>query len=366
MSEDNHEMVVHSEAGLAETATAAQAAQATAMVQARFTLARRFRRNDDDVRTALKRECARPAFAAVARYSRPVGKKKEVNPETGEETGRWVDSFAEGPSIRFAEAATRHMGNIDCGSLSLHDDKDKRIVRVYAMDLESNASFQKDITVPKTVERRSLKKGQVPLGKRKNSYGEDVYIVRAEDSEHAVREAAEISKALRTLLLRLVPGWILDECERTIRETLENEDQRDPDAARLGIIDGFAKLGVKAADLAAFLGHDVTAFSSAELLELRAIGTTIRDGEATWTEVLAARNPAAVAQGSEKDPAAKRAAEVAEKVKGRVDKLRKGAGATAPEAEKGTVAPVATPAPSTATSQAGEPAKRAREPGEEG
>lgn len=318
MSEST-ELVPHQDDTLtAETATHAQSAQAVALVQARFTLARRFPRDLDDVRVALLKECKRPGFAAVARYARPVGGGK----------------VAEGPSIRFAEAAARHMGNMDAGVATLHDDADKRIVRVAAMDLETNAAFSKDLTIAKTGERRHLKSGQKPLGYRTNSFGDQVFIVRLEDSEIPVKENAEVSKVLRVLLLRLIPGWLLEECEAAIVRTLSDADAKDPDAARRALVDAFASVGVKAADLAAYLKHDLDGCSPAELVRLRAIFATIKDGETTWSEIVAAERGGEEAQ---KDPkAAELQKKVAEKVAAMKGKAQKTAGSAQPASNPAT------------------------------
>ena len=120
-----------------ETSVTAVAAQAKAAVEARFLVALHRPRDIDVVRSRLLKDCKRPRFAEVARYRRPVGKKK-VN-------GRWEDSYAEGPSIRFAEAALRHMGNIDIANPTIYDDSEKMIVRVTATDLETNATLAQDM-----------------------------------------------------------------------------------------------------------------------------------------------------------------------------------------------------------------------------
>ena len=129
----------------AETAVSAVAMQARAQVEARFLMAVHRPRDLDVVRVKLLKECTRPGFAEAARYKRPVGSKKN------ERTGAWEEAFIEGPSIRFAEAAIRAMGNIDIQSPTIYDDGRSRIVRVVVTDLEANATYSLDITIEKTV-----------------------------------------------------------------------------------------------------------------------------------------------------------------------------------------------------------------------
>lgn len=255
-----------------ETASAAMSSQARARVEARYVMALRRPRDMDTVRVGLLKECKRPTFAEVAIYRKPVGR-----------------GFVEGPSIRFAEAAVRAMGNIDVDTPVLYEDDIKRIVRVTVTDLEANATYSTDITVRKIVERKRVKKGQTVLGTRENSYGEMVYIVEASEDELQIKTAALVSKAVRNNALRLLPGDIKDECVGRVKATLRDRDAKDPDAARKRIIDGFDGVHVQPMQLKEYLGHDIDQCSPAELEELRGIFAAIRDGEATWTSVMEAR-----------------------------------------------------------------------------
>lgn len=252
----------------AETASSAVAAQAKAAVEARFILALKRPRDIDAVRLAILKECKRPGFAAVARYRKPVGEG------------------VEGPSIRFAEAAIRCMGNITPEVATVYEDPDKRIMRVSVTDLEANVTYSGDVTIEKTVERSSLKDGQVPLRVRKNSVGKATYLVTATEDDLLNKQNALVSKQLRTLALRLVPGDILEEAMMTVIATLEREDAADPTTARKKLVDGFDRLGVKPSALRDYLGHDLDGVTPAEMVELRAVGASIRDGETTWKDAL--------------------------------------------------------------------------------
>lgn len=260
----------------AETAAVAAAEQARAVVEARSIMALRRPRDLDQARVKLLKDACRPAFAAVAVYRRPVGDGKA----------------AEGPSIRFAEAAMRAMGNIYVEAPTVYDDDAQRIIRVSASDLESNVTFSKDVTLKKTMERKTLKDGDTPISARTNSQGRTTYLLPATEDALRVKEAAEVSKAVRTLILRLVPGDLVDEALRQVRSTLADKDARDPDGARKDIADAFADLGVMPAALKEYLGHDLATCSPAELADLRGVYAAIRDGESTWHEVLSNRGKA--------------------------------------------------------------------------
>jgi hypothetical protein len=280
----------------AETAASAVAAQAKAAVEARYIMALRNPRDWDTVRLKLLKECDRPGFAEVARYAKPVGQNK-----------------VEGFSVRFAEAALRCMGNVMVDPVTVYDDEHRRILKVSVLDLESNVTYATDLTIEKTVERRKVGQGQEVLGVRVNSYGDKVYLVRATEDEFANKQAALVSKALRNSGMRILPGDIAEEACARVLATLRDRDRKDPDAERKKVADAFSQLGIMPADLAQYLGHDLAKTSPAELVDLRAVYSAIRDGEAKWIDYVDAKpeeqKPAA-------DSGAKpRTQSVAEKVK---------------------------------------------------
>lgn len=257
-----------------ETASTAVAAQARAQIEARYIVAMKNPRDMENVRIKLLKECSRPGFADVARYSKPVGRDN-----------------IEGPSIRFAEAALRCMGNAVPESMVIWDDDDKRILRVSVTDIESNLTYSTDVVIPKTVERSRLSDGQQALGSRTNSRGSIVYTVRATEDDLLNKQNAQISKALRTGALRLLPGDILEECMDAVLATQKNRDAKDPDSARRKLLDAFAKLNVLPSQLAEYLGHDVSQTGPAEMSDLRAIYQALADGETTWAALMVSKKP---------------------------------------------------------------------------
>lgn len=285
------------ELALPDTASTAVAAQAKALVEARYIMAMRRPRDMDVVRERMLKECTRPSFAAVARYTKPIGKDKS----------KWPT----GPSIRFAEAAVRNMTNITVETMTVYDDREKRIIRVTVTDLETNVPYSQDITIAKTIERRQKKDGDTVIGTRTNSYGDTLYILEATDDDIINKQQALISKAIRTQGLRLIPGDIIDECMDQVLVTQANADAEDPDAAKRKLFDAFGHLGVRAEQLKEYLGHDAATLAPKELTELRALYAAIRDGEATWRDVMDERAAKAEAKSGGLD--AVRAAAAAKK-----------------------------------------------------
>lgn len=256
-----------------ETAASAVAAQAKALVEARYVMALRNPRDMDVVRERMLKECRRPAFARVARYLKPIGKG------------------VEGPSIRFAEMAVRCMTNITVETMTVFDDREKRIVRVGVTDLEANVPYSLDVTIEKTIERKKTKPGDVVIRTRTNSYNEQVSLIEATEDDILNKQNALISKAVRTLGLRIVPGDIVDECMDMVIAVQKDEDAKDPDAAKRALFDTFATIGVSADDLKAYIGGDANVILPKQLIELRALYSAIRDGETTWKAANEHKNP---------------------------------------------------------------------------
>jgi len=289
-----------------ETSALAIAAANKAAIEARYVLALRRPRAWDDVRIRLLKECARPGFAEVARYRKPVGNVKN------EQTGEWEQGYVEGMSIRFAEAALRCCPNLYVDSKAVYDDTRKTILCVTVMDLETNATIGTDVTITKTVERKKLKRNQRPLSSRVNSYGDTVYIIEATDDEILNKTNALVSKALRNGILRLMPGDIVDECEECCVATLQKKVKEDPDKAKKDLLDAFAKIGVMPAELQTYVGHDLGALQPAEIVKLRAVYSAIKEGDTTWLEIADAKAPAGEAPG-EKSGASKKVDDLLEK-----------------------------------------------------
>lgn len=254
-----------------ETAARAMAKQAEAAIQARYVMAMQRPRDIMAARTRLLKDCERPVFAEKAIYHKPVGKGLE------------------GPSIRMAEAATRALTNTMTSATAVYDDSEKRVIRVMSIDLENNSSFEKDITIPKTVERSSGN-GREVVSVRTNKSGNTTYTVKATEDEILNTENRLISIAMRGCMLRLVPGDILEEAIQECYATMAKKDAQDPDAALKKLADSFAGIGVTPDQLSQYLGHPLAQVQAKELTTLRGIYTAIKDGEASWAEVLAAKD----------------------------------------------------------------------------
>lgn len=253
----------------AETAATAAAAQVRAQMEFHYVMALRAPRDWDEVRLRILKECDRPAFAREALYNKPIGKG------------------VMGLSIRFAEKALMCMRNVGSDTIVTFDDEQKRIVRQIVTDFENNLTFSKDVIMEKTVERRQIKEGQEKLGSRMNSTGQIVYLVRATEDELLNKEGALISKAMRTNVLRILPGDIQADAEERIRKVLNDQHAKDPEGRKKAMLSAFYDLGIKPAQVAEYVGHDLESpVTAEEFTRLLALLNAVKDGETNMREAI--------------------------------------------------------------------------------
>jgi len=266
------------------TAATTMAERARAEIQAMHIMALERPRDVLDFRLRLLDHCHRPGFAAAARYKKPVGSRKDSS-------GRWVEQFIEGASIRFVETALAAYCNVLSESSITFEDEDQIQVRVTVRDLESTIAYADEAIIRKRVERRRLRQGQVALGQRMTSRGDMVYIVEATDDEVANQKSARQSKILRNLGLRILPADVVEEAMELCKATVAAGVGKDPAGERKKLSDAFHAMGVSPAQLAEYLGHPLDQTQPAELVDLREIYQTLREGESTWQDVMAAKQP---------------------------------------------------------------------------
>jgi hypothetical protein len=237
-----------------ELAVSAQQALSMYEIQGALTLAKKFPRDEDRAYQMMLKAAKRLGFAEEAQYAFPRG-----------------NTVVKGPSIHLAREFARTWGNIRHGVHIVHDDEHKRTIRAFAWDLETGAWVDADDSFGKKVFRRG------PNGKP----GTWIDCDERELRELTNRRAA-IAK--RNCILELIPSDMIDDICRECDATQEAGVDDDPDAARKGILKAFAPLGITAEDLRAYLKTDVGKASSAQLVQLRKIYKSIRDGQSTWAD----------------------------------------------------------------------------------
>lgn len=253
-----------------EMAASAAAAQAKAAVESRYLMALQRPRDMERFRTNLLAACDVPAFAEEARYRKPVGK-----------------DFVEGWSIRFAEEAARHYGNLLNEATVTFDDDDRRIVRMSVTDLENNLTYPYDAVVEKTVERLSVPQGREVISSRKNSRGQTTFKLKAFGDEIINQQNNQISKGLRNGMMRLISAALQAECLERIQAALSKASREYMAVEKL--LAAFLKIGVTEAMVDEYLGHSAESMMPEQFAALSAIGQAIKDGETTWDDMMAHR-----------------------------------------------------------------------------
>ena len=219
-----------------------EAERAVAEIQAMVAVAKRFPRDPKACTDRILQACTRPALAEAALYAYPRGK-----------------STISGPSIRLLECISQNWGNFRQGFNVLSSTKGESLVQAFAWDLEGNVWETKQFVVPH--ERHTQ------LGVYKLTDPRDIYEVIANQAQRRKRGCIEA----------LIPGDVLDAAIRQC-EVTQNSKEGNP-AEQIGkLIKAFAEYGVTQQMIEARLRHNLDATSNPELVDLRRIYRTIRDG----------------------------------------------------------------------------------------
>ena len=239
-----------------ELAPTAAAEAAKQEVQAAVILAKRFPRNEDAAYAAIIRSCKRPTFAGDVSYSFPRG-----------------GSSVTGPSIYLAREFARVWGNIRHGVDVVADTPGERTIRAWAWDLETNVKVSADATFRKLIQRKDRKTGETKW---------------VEPDERDLRELTNKHAALakRNCLLELLPSDMVEDAQDQAVKTLKNRAAEDPDGLRKILITSFGELNVPIEQIEKYLGHPIAQSSPEELVDLRSIYKSIKDGNSKWTEYL--------------------------------------------------------------------------------
>jgi voltage-gated potassium channel Kch len=167
-------------------------------------------RHEDQARAKLLADCRRPAFARLARYTKPM--------EDG--SGDTVTRA----SVKFVEAALARWGNVRIDAVIVTDTAKTRTVRVVVTDLEGGAEYSKELPIEKIIERVKAGPRERVIGARATAGGQVLQVAATED-DLAAREAQLTSVVVRQLGLRLLPADLVAECMEAVAQTLGEPDQ---------------------------------------------------------------------------------------------------------------------------------------------
>lgn len=219
--------------------------RATAEVQAAYVIAKKFPRNAHESYMSIIEACKRPFLAEQAMYAYPRG-----------------GTLVKGPSIRLAEAMAQCWGNLDCGVREISQSNGVSIAEAYAIDLQTNTRITKVFHVP---HKRDTKKGTVKL-----TDSRDIYELVANQG----------ARRLRSCILGIIPGDVIEAAVDRCARTLESSDIPIAEQVRK-MISAFDEIGVKVEHLESRLGHNLDAIIPQEIVTLKSIYKSIKDGMAS-------------------------------------------------------------------------------------
>lgn len=229
-------------------ATSIEQTRAMSEVQAAIVVAKRFPRDQIGCMDKILQACTRPTLAEKAMYAYPRGKQ-----------------MVTGPSIRLAETMAQSWGNIDYGikelSRTVKDGVASSEVIAFAWDLETNT--KRHITFMVKHWRDTSGGGYALKDER------DVYELIANQG----------SRRLRACLLGIIPGDVQEAAIHQCETTLMNKGGAPQEQIKK-LAEAFAAIGVDAEQIVKRLKHRLDSVNQAEVLQLKKIYASIRDGMA--------------------------------------------------------------------------------------
>lgn len=166
----------------------------------------------------------------------------------------------EGPSIRLLETLAAIWGNIKSGFRIIEQGLDYTKIEAFAIDLETNGEFTREEVV------RHYRKAK----------GKETLLTEARDIRELVANYA--ARAVRALLEKVVPPDMVDECLEQCEMTLKNDDSNtDPEKIK-ALVEAFASMKVSQAMIEAKIQRHIDAILPAQVIQLRKIYLSLRDG----------------------------------------------------------------------------------------
>ncbi len=223
----------------------------TQEVQGQIVMAKKFPRDEIAARNRILTACQRKRLAEQAEYEYQRGTSKVT-----------------GVSIRLAEAMAQNWGNLDFGFVELEQRSGESQVMAYCWDLETNTRQTKIFAVPHI---RETKKGNYPLtGSR------DIY-------ELVANQAA---RRVRACILGIIPGDIVEEAVEQCRKTLVNGEEKPlEDLIKDCVRTAEKTYQVPQESLEKYIGCKASAFSMNDLIRLKRVFNSIKDGMAKREEI---------------------------------------------------------------------------------
>jgi len=224
--------------------------QARAMheVQSMIAIAKKFPRDINQSFANIIKVCQRPALAEEAKYAFPRGGKAVT-----------------GPTIKLLKVIAQNWGNLLYGVRELSNANGYSIFQAFAWDLENNIKAVKEFKVE---HKRYTRDGIYDLTDPR-----DIYEIVANNG----------ARRLRACLEDIIAPDVIEaaeaQCEKTLKEGKEPIEER---VKKLVI--AFGEFGINVAQIEKRLGHKLEAVIEQEIITLRAIYRSLKDGMAKREE----------------------------------------------------------------------------------
>lgn len=225
-----------------QATAASDQARAVAEVQAALMVARMNPRDPVKAMDRILNNCTRPTLANAATYAYSRG-----------------GADITGPTIRLAEAIAQGWGNIQYGIREISRSGSVSTVAAYAWDVETNTRRE---VVFQVAHKRDTKKWAKIL-----TDSRDIYELIANQG----------ARRLRACILSVIPGDVveaaLDQCAVTQKAHVD----MTPEGIQK-LVEGFARFGVSKAQLEKRIQRRLDAIQPAQVINLRNIWKSLRDG----------------------------------------------------------------------------------------
>jgi hypothetical protein len=223
----------------------------TQEVQGQIIMVKKFPRDYVVSCNRIMQACQRKGLAEKAMYEYPRGGQKVI-----------------GPSIRLAEALAQSWGNMSFGVVELEQKAGESQVMAYAWDLETNTRQEKIFSVPHIL---STKKGPKTLTDPRDIY------------EMVANQGA---RRLRSCILGIIPGDVVEDAMEQCNKTLIGK----ADEPIIDLVKDMAAIfkkefSVPLKAIEKYIGCKSTAFSMNDLVRLKRVYTSLKDGMAKREEI---------------------------------------------------------------------------------
>jgi hypothetical protein len=212
-------------------------------VQAAMVIAKKFPRDQVAAYERIIEACRRPTLAEGALYAYPRG-------------GQTIT----GPSIRLAEAIAQAWGNLQFGIRELSQSGGESEVEAFAWDIETNTRQVKVFQVP----HKRVARGQV----KALTDPRDIYEMVANQG----------ARRLRACILGVIPGDVIEAAVRQCEKTMQGNSGKPLHDRIRDMVVYFKDLGVTQSMLEQRLGHKIDATIDVEIVNLKKIYQSLRDG----------------------------------------------------------------------------------------